>query len=240
MRILLFSLVVGSFGCTVAPSKGSWGGHWVAFSDIGSAAADAAKDPQTWVPLVGATLLSINDFDEKLSESIANHRPVFGSHAEDASDRLRDIAVASYFFTALVAPSDNIEDKLSGIGIGFATLRAQGSVVGWLKGAVGRERPLGGNKSFPSGHTSLAATAATLTERNLAYIEMAEWARIAALATSRGLAIGTGCAPYQPELSRGLRFDDPELDIPWPLDTPTMSDRDRALTTLGEVLADKI
>ncbi len=157
------------------------------------------KDPQTWVPLVGVALLSINYFDENLSESIANHRPVFGSHAEDASDRLRDIAVASYFFTALVAPSDNIEEKLSGIGIGVATLRVQRSAVGWLKGAVGRERPLGGNKSFPSGHTSLAATAATLTERNLAYIEMPEWARIAALATSRGLAIGTGWARVEAE-----------------------------------------
>lgn len=200
MRILLFFfLVVGSFGCTVIPSKGSWGGHWVAFSDIGSAAVDAVKDPQTWIPLVGAALLSVDDFDEKLSESIANHRPVFGSHADEASDRLSDIAVASYFFTAFIAPSDNIEDKLSGIGIGVVTLRAQGSAVGWLKDAVGRKRPLGGNKSFPSSHTSRAATAATLTERNLAYIEMPQWARIAALATSRGLAIGTGWARVEAE-----------------------------------------
>ena len=46
-RMLLFSLVVGSFGCSVVPSKGSWGGNWPPFTDIGSAAADAAKDPQT-------------------------------------------------------------------------------------------------------------------------------------------------------------------------------------------------
>jgi hypothetical protein len=68
-RMLLFSLVVGSFGCSVVSSKGSWGGNWSPFTDIGSAAADAAKDPQTWVPLVGAALLYVDDFDEKLSKS---------------------------------------------------------------------------------------------------------------------------------------------------------------------------
>ena len=45
--------------------------------------------------------------------------------------------------------------------------------------------------------------------------------------------------PYQPELSRGVRCDDPGLDIPWPVDAPTMSDRDRSLPTLGEVLASR-
>jgi len=43
--------------------------------------------------------------------------------------------------------------------------------------------------------------------------------------------------PYVPELSRGVRYDDPALGIPWPIESPTMSERDQALPSLDEVLA---
>jgi dTDP-4-dehydrorhamnose 3,5-epimerase len=35
-------------------------------------------------------------------------------------------------------------------------------------------------------------------------------------------------APYTPAAARGLRWDDPALGIPWPLEPTVMSDRDRA------------
>jgi dTDP-4-dehydrorhamnose 3,5-epimerase len=39
---------------------------------------------------------------------------------------------------------------------------------------------------------------------------------------------------YDPELDRGIRWDDPELAIPWPLADPILSDRDRGLPGLGD------
>ena len=39
-------------------------------------------------------------------------------------------------------------------------------------------------------------------------------------------------APYRPELSRGIRWDDPRLGIPWPVPPTVMSDRDRSLPLL--------
>jgi dTDP-4-dehydrorhamnose 3,5-epimerase len=33
---------------------------------------------------------------------------------------------------------------------------------------------------------------------------------------------------YEPEAERGIAWDSPELAIPWPADTPRLSDRDRA------------
>jgi dTDP-4-dehydrorhamnose 3,5-epimerase len=41
--------------------------------------------------------------------------------------------------------------------------------------------------------------------------------------------------PYVPELARGVRWDDPDLAIPWPLDSPTLSARDRELPSLAEL-----
>lgn len=43
--------------------------------------------------------------------------------------------------------------------------------------------------------------------------------------------------PYHPRRARGVRWDDPELAIPWPQERPILSDRDRALPSLAEALA---
>jgi dTDP-4-dehydrorhamnose 3,5-epimerase len=44
--------------------------------------------------------------------------------------------------------------------------------------------------------------------------------------------------PYQPALSRGVRWDDPDLDISWPVGAPILSPRDGDLPSLREVLND--
>lgn len=38
---------------------------------------------------------------------------------------------------------------------------------------------------------------------------------------------------YAPDLARGLRFDDPKLDVKWPLPTAAISDKDRAWPLLS-------
>lgn len=39
-------------------------------------------------------------------------------------------------------------------------------------------------------------------------------------------------AYYAPEAARGIRFDDPALAVPWPLEVTAISERDRSLPTL--------
>lgn len=41
-------------------------------------------------------------------------------------------------------------------------------------------------------------------------------------------------AEYDPELDRGIRWDDPEIAVEWPLDEPRLSARDRGLPPLSE------
>lgn len=40
---------------------------------------------------------------------------------------------------------------------------------------------------------------------------------------------------YDPALSGGVRWNDPELDIPWPLENPLVSERDAALPLMNEL-----
>jgi dTDP-4-dehydrorhamnose 3,5-epimerase len=40
---------------------------------------------------------------------------------------------------------------------------------------------------------------------------------------------------YDPEAQGGIRWDDPDLGITWPVDNPHLSDRDRSLSSLAEV-----
>lgn len=41
-------------------------------------------------------------------------------------------------------------------------------------------------------------------------------------------------AQYSQKHERGIRWDDPQLDIPWPVDTPIISPRDEQLPLLGK------
>lgn len=41
---------------------------------------------------------------------------------------------------------------------------------------------------------------------------------------------------FRPDLARGIRWDDPSLDIPWPRRPTVISARDRGLPLLGDVL----
>ena len=182
-------------GCAGVPQQGSRGAHWPDAGELGAAAVAAAKQPRTWAPLAGAALLAAAGVDDEVADWLADERPLFGSHAADASDKLRNAAVASYLLSALAAPSDTAADKLSGLGVGIAALYVQGAVVGGLKEVSGRRRPNNANnKSFPSGHAGSASAAATLARHNLDYMDMPTPVRHAAVVGLEAMAIGTGWA----------------------------------------------
>ena len=185
-RLIGLAVLAAVAGCASSPPR------------IGEAALAAAKSPRTWVPLAGAAVLSVGDLDNSVSDWAADERPLFGGGAQGASDDLRNAAVAGFLVTALATPAD--QGRWRRIGWGVTALYAQGGVVDGLKDVVGRQRPDGSNDlSFPSGHTGVAASAATLGQRNLHALDMApRWRRTASLGFD-ALAVSVGWARMEAE-----------------------------------------
>ena len=195
--VMVMLLVALGSGCAGVTERGYWGASvaWPDGQRLASAAVKAARSPNTWIPAVGAVIFGVTDLDDELSDYAVDNAPVFGSDADSASDTLRDIAIASYVVTALAAPSDSARSRASGLLVGGATLAADRLLVDGLKRATDRERPDGSNKrSWPSGHTSLAATSATMAVGNLRYVDMPAWARVTASVGLYGTAASTGWA----------------------------------------------
>ena len=182
-------------GC-ITPG-GQWGSgvQMPSAQSLGSAARQAAVDPQTWVPLLTAGLLVAADVDEQWSEDLADEQALFGGDAEDTSDTLRDIATGAYVVTALLAPSDSVSDKVRGLALGAGTMLVDGVVNQGLKDLTQRDRPDGSNdESFPSGHASKAASRSALAMTNLSQIDMPDWLRTTSVWGLHGVAVGTGLA----------------------------------------------
>jgi dTDP-4-dehydrorhamnose 3,5-epimerase len=45
---------------------------------------------------------------------------------------------------------------------------------------------------------------------------------------------------YDKASERGVRWDDPDLAIPWPVEDPIVSDKDAALPFLAELVAEEL
>ena len=192
---LLLALL--STGCANLTGKGHWGASagWPDGQRLASAAAKAARNPNTWIPAAGALLFGVTNLDNRVSDNAIDNAPIFGTHADSASDTLRDISIASYLLTAMVAPSDSLQSRASGLLVGGTTLLADRMLVDGLKTATARERPDGSNNSsFPSGHTSLASVSVNMAAGNLAYVDMPGWARLTSNAALYGTAAATGWA----------------------------------------------
>lgn len=195
--LLALGLLLG--GCAGQPR---WGPAWPQplGAELARAAGAAARDPATWSPLLVAGVLSAGELDDNLSDWAARHQPLFGSSAASASDDLRSAATAAYVLTALAAPSPGLPEKAGGLAVGFATLSLTHGATEGIKRSTGRTRPdRTDDRSFPSGHTSTASSAATLARRNLAYLDLAPWLDRGLRAGLHGIAAGTGWARVEAE-----------------------------------------
>lgn len=199
--MLVFGLLCAT-GCATLPSGRGWGEDATiapGWERVRGAAANAAKDPWVWAPLVGAAAFQIDDWDRRVSDWAREHTPVFGSQrsAEQWSDDLRNASALAHYVTVAATPSgpdpvDWVMNKAKGTLVGIAAVSATVALTNGLKDATDRERPNGDDSaSFPSGHTSSSAVHTRLASRNLRSIPMSEgWRRTADVGLT-ALTIGT-------------------------------------------------
>ena len=180
---LLLATLLLVTGCTTLPDGSRWGEEAFASLDtqtITRAARDAFFHPNTLIPLAGAALFAIDDFDHKASDWAVKHTPIFGDEedARDASDSLETALAIEALATALATPGGDDPErwacaKLKGIAVEATAVAATLATTGILKEAADRRRPDSSNDdSFPSGHASGSFAYATLANRNLDRIDM--------------------------------------------------------------------
>ena len=201
--LILVVLVVA--GCGMMENGRGWGEDLVLRYEpkrLGKVVHDAFFDWQTIGPLLGAAVFAVDDFDEKASDWATDHTPIFGSieDAKDASGDLRSILRIEALATALLTPSGTeggqwAGSKARGAGVEVAAYLLTDGLTNGLKDWTDRQRPdKRGDNSFPSAHSSQAFAFATLSNRNLDYIDVPWGLRRPLQVTNIALASGVAWA----------------------------------------------
>lgn len=204
-KVLPLTLVLLLAGCSTLPSGRGWGEDATiapGWERIGDAARNAASDRWVWIPLIGAAVFQIDDWDRRTSDWAREHTPVFGSQddARQWSDDLRDASAIVHYATVMLMPSgetptDWLWNKTKGALVQVAAVSATANVTSQLKDATDRERPNSqALESFPSGHTSSSAVHTRLASRNLRALDLSPRTRTALDAGLYALTIGTSWA----------------------------------------------
>jgi hypothetical protein len=203
LTIALFGVMCT--GCGTMRSGRAWGENAlypVEWKRIPQAAKNAALDPITWLPLLGAGVVAAGNWDHNISDWATEHTPVFGSKdgAEDYSDVAYNVLLVEGLGTALLTPSgsdpgDWARAKGKGLLVeGVAVGITYGTTIG-LKSAIGRDRPDHvEDDAMPSGHASIAFAGMALANRNLDYIDMNPYARTGLKAANVALATSVAWA----------------------------------------------
>jgi hypothetical protein len=198
-------VVLSVSACGTLPDGKRWGADATllpGWERVQSSAINAAKDPWTWGPLLGAAAFQIDDFDERTSDWAREHTPVFGSQnsAEQWSDDLRSASSFAHYATILATPSGDepgpwMLAKVKGTLVGAAAVSATGQITNRLKSAIDRQRPNGQDgESFPSGHTSASSVHTRLAARNLQSTAMSDTTRTSLNVGLHALTFGTSWA----------------------------------------------
>ncbi len=169
---------------------------------IPSAAWRAASSPYVWVPASGALAVYGSGLDDAISDWASSTNPVFGSqdNASDMSDVFRDAAKTMLAMTTVVdgvagAIQGNIGSPLAAAAGNYTAARCSHGLTTLSKETTGRLRPdESDTRSFPSGHTSIAAVHAMLSSLNIERTSMPVGHKRALQASFAALTVGTGWA----------------------------------------------
>jgi len=205
LRLTSLCGVLALAGCATLPDGRTWGEDTSVqpgWQRAGRAALTAVESPGFWLPLAGAVVLQIDNWDHRISSWARRETPIFGSQqsATEWSDRLRSASAYAYFATVAVTPGGEepapwLLDKARGLAVGAAAIVVTDEASALLKRAAARERPNGqDDESMPSSHASRSAVLTELGRRNMQWVDVSDTTRGVVDAGLTGLTLGTGWA----------------------------------------------
>lgn len=182
-RLPLFVVATGTIAIlTLTSGCGQIKGTLPSMERAISDAKKSAREPATWLPLATAAVIGVTGTDNSISDWASEQTPIFGSQdtADKASDNLRDALVAGMVISSVFAPTPAADNAFPVRRV-VANAFTFGTVAGIVeigKRTVQRDRPNNeDDRSFPSGHSSAAFSAAILTEQNLNATVEKPWLR---------------------------------------------------------------
>jgi hypothetical protein len=131
---LLFSVcsLMMTQGCGTLSNGRGWGQDATlspGWDRIKKSAINAAISPETWVPVATSIVLQVDDMDERISDWASDNNPIFGSrnNAGQWTEYLFGCSIASYFITAMAAPSGEEPSdwsiaKAKGLAVGMTSM----------------------------------------------------------------------------------------------------------------------
>jgi membrane-associated phospholipid phosphatase len=144
-------------------------------SRLAKSAYKALVNPRTYIPAFGAMVVAAGGWDDNISDWASERTPIFSSQstARDLSNNLLPPMIAGVAVTALASPVENNDrnwtiNKATVLGVQAAAFGTSVLAESTLKELTDRTRPdYSDDRSFPSGHSTMAFSAATLSNRNL-------------------------------------------------------------------------
>lgn len=177
---------------------------WPSGKRLRESCVTALRSPGTWATAAAAALMTVDDWDQKVSRWAVEETPLFGSvqSARDASDDLRAVTHLAMIGTALAASGEEYtwEGRLQRLAVEEVGAHINMGFTNILKEVTGRERPdASDDASFPSGHASKAFNYAAFASRNLETTGLGDAARRGFRIGFYTLAAGTAWARIEGE-----------------------------------------
>jgi membrane-associated phospholipid phosphatase len=241
LRLASLCALLALAGCATLPNGRNWGEDATVqpgWQRVGRAALAAVEAPGFWLPLAGAAVLQIDNWDHRISSWARRETPIFGSqqNTTEWSNRLRSASAYAYFATVALTPGGEepgpwLLDKARGLAVDAAAIVVTDEESALLKQASARQRPNGqDDQSMPSSHASRSAVLTELGRRNMQWVAVSEEVRAGVDAGLTALTLGTGWARveagfhYPSDVLVGMAigdfngafFDDAFMGLPQP------------------------
>lgn len=140
-------------GCSTAQLNTAW-------ERTKTASYNAATDPVTWAPALGAAVLYPTGYDDDITDHFREHHLIDG----DEDDAYRDINRFETLLTAMLV-DDEYDQKAKRLLVEFSGIEAAKQTSTFLEGHISKESPDGSHDGAIGSHHALDAFAASAMNR---------------------------------------------------------------------------